>query len=615
MEHLPQGVKDEEGCFVYRVVDSVTLAVRTGTNVGDESMTDICFDPNELISIDLVRPSRIPGSSNGPFLRLSDASGWLFEKKYGKTMMERVPVERGLFTFYVDNCMTGIALRNHPVDRESVKVKTVSYKPMQKIVCDRIVKHPVTGVNFYRVQGTEGWVFDKRLNKNGDIIHSMLLPEDNVEEGLRVYECLDPIAIRSIPDVKDSCKIDRIIEAGELVATNVSRKCPVEPMTNGPFLQLCDGSGWVFERKLGRKIMNQLAVQRGTWSVRVENAPTGIALRSQPIDSQLFFLDYITYRPGDILRCTHMVQASSGVKFFRVVDTGGWIFDRRRGDAMLTVLSEYINHTEQLMDFQTPAGLPPWTPDFVRGVVSALSGDLEEVSLNETSRVISFRNIVANVLINIYYTTRTIGTAMSHPTQGRTQLFRRNCTNEELVQILDDPRVHTGKGYKRKRDMKRGSSFPDRIVSTPHGQGILADEEGEARNRLLELDSEMEVLMKEKRKLLVTIRDVDLQRAQEAKTMDEKSQQRQTEFQARCEEKKRKLQEKLLREQQEQQRQQREAELLRARTCNDCGRVFVDERAKWQHWDDVHRIYCHVCDRDFTSTHALRQHQDALYHY
>lgn len=75
MEHLPQGVKEEEGCFVYRVLGSIPLAVRTALNVGDESKTNILFEPNKLVSVDLVRPSRVPGSENGPFLRLSDASG------------------------------------------------------------------------------------------------------------------------------------------------------------------------------------------------------------------------------------------------------------------------------------------------------------------------------------------------------------------------------------------------------------------------------------------------------------------------------------------------------------------------------------------------------------
>ncbi len=51
------------------------------------------------------------------------------------------------------------------------------------------------------------------------------------------------------------------------------------------------------------------------------------------------------------------------------------------------------------------------------------------------------------VQVNIYYSTRTVGTSMKHPTKGKTQLFRRHCSLGALEQILNNPRVHTGKGY------------------------------------------------------------------------------------------------------------------------------------------------------------------------
>lgn len=44
----------------------------------------------------------------------------------------------------------------------------------------------------------------------------------------------------------------------------------------------------------------------------------------------------------------------------------------------------------------------------------------------------------------------TVGTSLNHPTKGKTQLFRKNLTEKEVMQILKDPRKHTGKGYYRK---------------------------------------------------------------------------------------------------------------------------------------------------------------------
>lgn len=51
---------------------------------------------------------------------------------------------------------------------------------------------------------------------------------------------------------------------------------------------------------------------------------------------------------------------------------------------------------------------------------------------------------------NVYYTRMTVGTCVNHPTQGRTQLFRKNVSMAELAKILANPRVHTGKGYHQK---------------------------------------------------------------------------------------------------------------------------------------------------------------------
>lgn len=53
--------------------------------------------------------------------------------------------------------------------------------------------------------------------------------------------------------------------------------------------------------------------------------------------------------------------------------------------------------------------------------------------------------------INIFYTTMTVATCLNHPTKGKTQLFRRNVSSAQLIKILENPRVHTQKGYYEKR--------------------------------------------------------------------------------------------------------------------------------------------------------------------
>jgi CspA family cold shock protein len=54
--------------------------------------------------------------------------------------------------------------------------------------------------------------------------------------------------------------------------------------------------------------------------------------------------------------------------------------------------------------------------------------------------------------LNIWCTRGTVGSYLKHPKQGNTSLFRREISTwAELDEILANPRVHTDKGYQRKR--------------------------------------------------------------------------------------------------------------------------------------------------------------------
>lgn len=50
--------------------------------------------------------------------------------------------------------------------------------------------------------------------------------------------------------------------------------------------------------------------------------------------------------------------------------------------------------------------------------------------------------------LNFYLSTGTVGSALHHPSKGKTQLFRRNVQDAKDAAIFfDNPRTHTGKGY------------------------------------------------------------------------------------------------------------------------------------------------------------------------
>jgi len=67
----------------------------------------------------------------------------------------------------------------------------------------------------------------------------------------------------------------------------------------------------------------------------------------------------------------------------------------------------------------------------------------------------------APILINIYYTTRSIMTYLNHPTTGPNELWRSNAYENvwELELILQNPRMHTGKGYRNKGNAVRGCTI------------------------------------------------------------------------------------------------------------------------------------------------------------
>jgi hypothetical protein len=54
------------------------------------------------------------------------------------------------------------------------------------------------------------------------------------------------------------------------------------------------------------------------------------------------------------------------------------------------------------------------------------------------------------IKLDWYFTTATVKTSMDHPTQGRTQLFRKKVTPKVYRRILENPRAHTNQGYQRR---------------------------------------------------------------------------------------------------------------------------------------------------------------------
>jgi hypothetical protein len=465
------------------------------------------------------------------------------------------------------------------------------------------------------VQGTNNWVFDKR-NASGNDECLMLLDESMVSTGLFAYRALTSLAVRNDITISNESMTDISIEKDEIIAVDFVRESPFNAEFNGPFLHLTDGSGWLFEKKQEERVMERVTVQEGKWKLKVVNA-FGIAPLRQPID-RLEMQGFSFYECNKMIDCDQKINSISGVTFYRVTGTDGWVLDRRGDHAMLAIEAS----TAASVGIGTFLG-NAWTPDFVRGVAAAIDG-LHEIAFNQYSRVISFRNI-DGARINVYYTTRTIGTALDHPRQGRTQMFRRCCSASDLLEILQNPRAHTGRGYQQKRS-RLSTVEDDAIVQTEHGPGVVVDSEEVLRDMLLSTEDELAQLTKKRKEMIKRLKAFDENRGKLVATMKQKFQyfeQQRAEARAQAEAQARAEAEAQARAQAEAQaRAEAEAQaravrlrLIAERTCERCNREFSNAHAREQHWNAVHKFSCRRCDRDFHNSHALYQHQNAKYHW
>ena len=155
---------------VYRVGRN-PLQLRTRPEISDDSRRADSpeIEPGALIAVDCVQPSRIAGSRHGPFLRLSNAYGWLFERKHGNVVAAKMPLEHGLWPYQVNNPLVGLALRSHPTTSNLEAWRypgfpTVVYPHGHVVWADSRVH--LDDVTFVRVQGTTGWLFTRRAGRD-----------------------------------------------------------------------------------------------------------------------------------------------------------------------------------------------------------------------------------------------------------------------------------------------------------------------------------------------------------------------------------------------------------------------------------------------------------------
>ncbi len=83
----------------------------------------------------------------------------------------------------------------------------------------------------------------------------------------------------------------------------------------------------------------------------------------------------------------------------------------------------------------------------------AKENDWQVIDYQDAIQMVSFARIYdkQKQRLNIYMTTGTVATALNHPIQGKTQLYRKGLTVIQILKLFEDPRLHTNNGYQKKR--------------------------------------------------------------------------------------------------------------------------------------------------------------------
>jgi hypothetical protein len=512
---------NEEGCFVFQVVN-FPIGVRSQPSIDAEDKTMLEFEVGELVSIDLIQHTTDP--NNGPYLRLADMSGWLFWNCLGQERMRKVDMERGLFETYVDNFPHGQYLRRHPVTSSDldyeVDGEAVLYQCGTKLFCDAKVVHPSNGIMFYRVQGTSGWVFDQKLGPDGIPERFMLLPSQQVCTGDFCYQVLKDVKILPRPDSVEKVRSTETIESGQLVSVDYIRENPMEEGEKR-CLRLSDGAGWLNSTEDDVPVLENVAVLQGSWVVQV-CSPEGVNLRRHPTLRKDKSLP-IFYHTGSVIQCDRKVSARDGTKYYRVLGTSGWIFDRRGDNTVLQLLSAGSELQVRTHN--------PWDPNFVRGIAATLDSIQENKGLQTSGECfLSFcrKDAAVNITILVGCKTRTVALIVDEACT----VCEHNCTTKKLLGLfnLDLPSDTQAAPETENSPTNEGSSMPlsessminaSSVIaatnSTPEPLKILppqelstvptgvidssAQEEMELRKELLDLDIQ-EQATKERRNLI-----------------------------------------------------------------------------------------------------------------
>lgn len=653
----------ESDCSVFIVESPSGIGVRIRPTLDENAKSGVAFNQNELISIDLIEHKKFQYTSptslldsrptkagkfggndsttiplNGPFMRLSDDSGWVFGSKDGRKVIRQVPVHDGFWVMIVHNPPFGHCLRWHPVERDDFRARRcdrsfdpdiigtstqsdddfVVYWPTQRLYCDKRVVHPISGVEFFRVQGTRGWVFNNRRSKI-----PYLLDDNCCRKGLFAFQNLKPapMEIRAWATTEDSARVGRMVASQEIVIADMIIEIP-QSTDNGivvSFIHLVNG-GWLFQKKENNKfLLGKVTIDYGYWVFKVVNE-SGISTSLQPMLKEVASQNVVRtfFCCNNLVKCDRKITSHSGASYYRVIDTQGWITEISDGMSMIEMLRSSTFPPVSERNDSTIKSTGWWDPQFVRGIAAvANEGNIEELDFDEVNRLIRFTS-GNDAIVSVFFSTRTTGISIVDSSNSRLQVFRKNCTARQLLEIMNDPLSYVEKRFDSKNKKLT-------VINTSIGSGfVIEQQEEEVRTDLISTNVEVRSLKLKQLALLNSLTAFEAKSRNDALKIKEE-----TDLLQKCIKESKistpapvpSSQPNLIRS----VSIKRGKALLKTRilhesskekyACSVCRRVFHNVQYLNHHRRDVHGLECNRCFCIFTTPQLLKQHREVEGHW
>jgi len=313
-------VSVEQGMWSYQVQAERGVALRMRCSFSDSAKAG--HGPNKG---DIVRVKERVRCGENTFLRLADGSGWVFDRKQGRQMLDLVgpkdtlespksysvllgiddhhssrttqapsqgvdcaepPAECGDWHYIVLD-QKGIRPRN---EASYDKGKKLKHRIEEGEVVHVTERKPGEGTVFLKLNSPAGWVFDTQPSN----LAKVRMREVNVERGRWLYVVVAEkgVALRTRCSFSDAAKASaRGPEKGAVIEVKERVRCGATS-----FLRLVDGSGWVFDVKNGQRVLDQLGPKE---AVEMSAAGRVLAQSSAEMSPKkkancIFFIEFLT---------------------------------------------------------------------------------------------------------------------------------------------------------------------------------------------------------------------------------------------------------------------------------------------------------------------------------